>query len=120
MIRFGYDFYEDGSIQKPNGLIGQKITEKNKDTSNIFQLYLPPYLTEMFKKFYNSNSPEKPATLKDADIFMKLFDATDSDDMDYSMQKSDNIYTIFSDFDITYKSWSKLLRFLTLDNATQA
>ena len=51
MFRFGYDFYEDGSIQKPNGLIGQKITEKNKDTSNIFQLYLPPYLTEMFKKF---------------------------------------------------------------------
>ena len=51
MITLGYDFYEDGSIQKPNGLIGQKITEKNKDTSNIFQLYLPPYLTEMFKKF---------------------------------------------------------------------
>ena len=28
MITLGYDFYEDGSIQKPNGLIGQKITEK--------------------------------------------------------------------------------------------
>ena len=51
MITLGYDFYEDGSIQKPNGLIGQKITEKNKGTSNIFQLYLPPYLTEMFKRF---------------------------------------------------------------------
>jgi len=55
MFRFGYDFYEDGSIQKPNGLIGQKITEKNKDTSNIFQLYLPPYLTEMFKKLNLKN-----------------------------------------------------------------
>ena len=52
MIILGYDFYTDeNGIEKPNGLIGQKITDKNKDTSNIFQLYLPPYLTEMFKGF---------------------------------------------------------------------
>ena len=51
MITLGYDFYEDESIQKPNGLIGQKITEKNKSVSNIFHLFLPPYLTEMFKRF---------------------------------------------------------------------
>ena len=51
MIHLGYDFYEYGSIQKPNGLIGQKITDDNKDTSNIFQLYLPPYLIEMFNNF---------------------------------------------------------------------
>jgi hypothetical protein len=51
MIVLGYDFYKDNSIQKPNGLIGQKITDDNKDTSNIFQLYLPPYLIEMFNNF---------------------------------------------------------------------
>ena len=51
MIVLGYDFYKDNSIQKPNGLIGQKITDDNKDTSNIFQLYLPPYLIEMFDNF---------------------------------------------------------------------
>jgi len=51
MITLGYDFYKQDKIESPNGLIGQKITDKNKDTSNIFQLYLPPYLTEMFKRF---------------------------------------------------------------------
>ena len=51
MITLGYDFYTDNEIQSPNGLIGQIITEKNKDTSNIFQLYLPPYLTEMLERF---------------------------------------------------------------------
>ena len=51
MIVLGYDFYKDSAIQKPNGLIGQKITDDNKDTSNIFQLYLPPYLIEMFDNF---------------------------------------------------------------------
>jgi len=50
MIVLGYDFFtNENGIEKPNGLIGQKITDKNKDISNIFQLYLPPYLTEMFK-----------------------------------------------------------------------
>jgi hypothetical protein len=51
MITLGYDFYTDNEIQSPNGLIGQIITEKNKDTFNIFQLYLPPYLTEMLERF---------------------------------------------------------------------
>jgi len=50
MITLGYDFYKQYKIESPNGLIGQTITEKNKGTSNIFQLYLPPYLTEMFKR----------------------------------------------------------------------
>ena len=52
MLRFGYDFYnQENGIEKSNGLIGQKITEKNKDVSNIFQFYLPPYLTEIFNRF---------------------------------------------------------------------
>ena len=51
MITLGYDFYDDGSIQKPNGLIGQKISQKNKSVSNIFHLFLPPYLTDMFTRF---------------------------------------------------------------------
>jgi len=52
MLRFGYDFYnQKNGIEKSNGLIGQKITEKNKDVSNIFQLDLPPYLTEIFNRF---------------------------------------------------------------------
>ena len=39
MIILGYDFYTDeNGIEKPNGLIGQKITEKNKGTSNIFSI----------------------------------------------------------------------------------
>ena len=51
MITLGYDFYKNENIQRPNGLIGQKITEKNKSVSNIFHLFLPPYLTEMFERF---------------------------------------------------------------------
>ena len=51
MITLGYDFYKQYKIESPNGLIGQIITEKNKDTSNIFQLYLPPNLTDMFTRF---------------------------------------------------------------------
>jgi hypothetical protein len=51
MITLGYDFYTDLEIKKPNGLNSQKITDKNKGTSNIFQLYLPPYLTDMFNRF---------------------------------------------------------------------
>ena len=37
MITLGYDFYDDGSIQKPNGLIGQKISQKN--TKSILPMY---------------------------------------------------------------------------------
>ena len=38
MIHLGYDFYEYGSIQKPNGLISQTINQSNRDTSIIFHL----------------------------------------------------------------------------------
>lgn len=51
MIVLGYDFHKNGSIEKPNGLIGQRINKSNRDTSGIFQLFLPPYLIEMFHKF---------------------------------------------------------------------
>ena len=51
MIVLGYDFHKNGGIEKPNGLIGQRINKSNRDTSGIFQLFLPPYLIEMFHKF---------------------------------------------------------------------
>ena len=64
MIHLGYDFYEYGSIQKPNGLISQTINQSNRDTSIIFHLYLPPYITEMFARFGVKHRVGSPKNLE--------------------------------------------------------
>jgi len=71
MIHLGYDFYEYGSIQKPNGLISQTINQKNRDTSTIFHLYLPPYITEMFSRFGIKHKVDSPKNLEKQDLKSK-------------------------------------------------
>ena len=70
MITLGYDFYDDGSIQKPNGLIGQKISQKNKSVSNIFHLFLPPYLTDMFTRFKIDFEIDSVDNIKKQNLFI--------------------------------------------------